>query len=418
MDPSDPPEAGDGRVRPLGEEIEAAGCQALLVIASSSRDPDLAPFVGDAHLGESFLIARAGDGEPPWLGFLTAMERQEAAGTGCRPLSPDELGVPGLIERRLSPAELWAEVLCRGLSAAEVAPGRVAVAGRPGAGVLLAAAARLAGEGWEPVDGSGLGRGLRKHKSAAELAEARRVAAATVGAFYRVADLLSGAVSRDGELWLEEERLVGGRLRAEIAILLARHQLEQPEGNIVAAGADSAVPHTRGDDARALRAGEALIVDLFPRGRLFADCTRTFCVGPPPPELAAAHETVFEVLADAYRRIRVGVRGWDLQTAACERFERAGYATTRQDPTTVRGYVHGLGHGVGYELHELPGFRRAAGASAGTLAAGDLLTLEPGLYDPEGGWGVRLEDLCLLAASGVENLTPLPYALDPRSWGG
>ena len=418
MEPSDPPGVGDGRTRPLGEEIADTGCQALLVIASSSRDPDLAPFVGDAHLGESFLVARAGDEGAPRLGFLTAMERQEAAATGCRPLSPGELGVSELLDRGLSPAELWAELLRRGLDAAEVPPGPVAVAGRPGAGVLLAAASRLVGEGWQPVDGSGLVRGLRKRKSAAERAEARRVAAATVEAFYRVADLLAGASIRDEELWLEEERLVAGRLRAAVAAVLVRHQLEQPEGNIVAAGADSAVPHTRGADGRALRAGEALIVDLFPRGRLFADCTRTFCVGRPPPALAAAHETVFEVLADAYRRTRAGVRGWDLQTAACDRFEEAGYATIREDPTTVRGYVHGLGHGVGYELHELPGFRRTAGEREGTLAVGDLLTLEPGLYDPESGWGVRLEDLCLLSASGVESLTPLPYALDPRAWGG
>ena len=82
----------------------------------------------------------------------------------------------------------------------------------------------------------------------------------------------------------------------------------------------------------------------------------------------------------------------------------------------MRGYVHGLGHGVGYELHELPSFRRSAGDAEGTFETGDLFTLEPGLYDPEGGWGVRLEDLCRLAPAGVENLTPAPYALDPRAW--
>jgi Xaa-Pro aminopeptidase len=400
----------------LGGELEASGCRALLVIASSSRDPDLAPFVGDAHLGESFLIAASGDERPPHLGFLTAMERQEAAATGCRLLPPAQLGLAELLEQRLSPVELWADVLRRGLEAAAVGEGRIAVAGRPAAGVLLAAARSLGEAGWELVDGAGLARRLRKRKTPAELTEVRRVAAATVEAFCRVAELLAAASTRDSELWLAEERLSAGRLRAEVATLFARHELEQPEGNIVAAGADSAVPHTRGDGDRALRAGESLIVDLFPRGRLFADCTRTFCVGRPPAALAAAHEAVFAALAEAYRQAGTGTVGWDLQRRTCELFEAAGYATVRQAPETVQGYVHGLGHGVGYELHELPSFRCSAAGLDGTLAAGDLFTLEPGLYDPAAGWGLRLEDLCWLGPSGVESLTPAPYALDPRVW--
>ncbi len=413
--------ASGGLLEALGKELEASGCRALLVIAPSSRDPDLAPFVGDAHLGESFLIARSGDEDPPYLGFLTAMERQEAAATGCRTMPPTRLGLAELIEQRISAADLWAELLRRGLAAAAVGEGRIAVAGRPGAGVLLAAARSLGEAGWTLVDGAGLTRRLRKRKTSRELAEARRVAAATVEAFYRVAELLAGSTSRDSELWLAGDRLTAGRLRGEVAALFARHELEQPEGNIVAAGADSAIPHTRGDGERVLRAGESLIVDLFPRGRLFADCTRTFCVGRPPAALAAAHEVVFEALADAYRQAGAGAEirvGADLQSRVCDRFEEAGYTTVRQDPGTVQGYVHGLGHGVGYELHELPSFRRTAGEAEGTLEPGDLFTLEPGLYDPEAGWGLRLEDLCRFGPSGVENLTPAPYALDPRAWLG
>jgi len=82
----------------------------------------------------------------------------------------------------------------------------------------------------------------------------------------------------------------------------------------------------------------------------------------------------------------------------------------------TRGYVHGLGHGVGFELHEAPSFRASAGPKEGVLELGDVFTLEPGLYDPEEGFGVRLEDLVTLGEGGLENLTPLPYALDPRDW--
>jgi Xaa-Pro aminopeptidase len=80
------------------------------------------------------------------------------------------------------------------------------------------------------------------------------------------------------------------------------------------------------------------------------------------------------------------------------------------------GYVHNLGHGVGFELHEAPTFRKANGAE-GVLRTGDVFTLEPGLYDAEAGYAIRFEDLCALTEDGLENLTPLPYDLDPRAWG-
>ena len=67
-------------------------------------------------------------------------------------------------------------------------------------------------------------------------------------------------------------------------------------------------------------------------------------------------------------------------------------------------------------MHELPHFRAAGRDGDGTIERGDVFTLEPGLYDPEAGWAVRLEDLCRLGARGLENLTPLPYDLDPRAW--
>ena len=95
-------------------------------------------------------------------------------------------------------------------------------------------------------------------------------------------------------------------------------------------------------------------------------------------------------------------------------WDAAGYPTPISEPGTTRGYVHNLGHGVGFDLHELPTFKKSAGAE-GVLREGDVFTLEPGLYDPEERWAVRLEDLHHLT-EGLEVLTPLPYELDPRAW--
>ena len=403
-----------GRLRELQRGLAALGCDGLLVLATSARDPDLAPFTGAVHVHASFLLApRRGE---PFLGYLTPMERDEAAATGLRLLTPEELDVARWARQGEPEEVMLAAVLERALLLAGVPPGaRLALAGHHGAGLVAAVVERLAASDWRFVPAHHLMLQLRKVKVAAELAAVRLAAAGTVEAFRAVARVLAAAEPRAGELWLGGERLRVARLRREVAGVLAGHGLEQTEGNILAAGADAGVPHTAGRDDRALRAGEALVVDLFPRGFVFADCTRTFCVGTPPPALAAPHAAVRETLAAAHARALAGQRGWELQEQACALLAAHGHPTPVTHPGTTRGYVHGLGHGVGFELHEYPSFRRHAGPE-GVLAAGDVITLEPGLYEPEQGWGLRLEDQVVVGAEGPENLTPLPYDLDPRAW--
>ena len=205
------------------------------------------------------------------------------------------------------------------------------------------------------------------------------------------------------------------RVKALAARVFAGHGLEQPESSIVAPGEEGATGHSTGTPERVLRAGESIVVDLFPRGLLFADCTRTFCVGEAPAALAKAHALVLEALDVSLDAVRPGVRGWTLHERVCRLFENKGFAVPDKNPGTQTGYFHLLGHGVGYELHELPSFRRT-GPGTDELRAGDVVTIEPGLYDPEAGWGVRLEDLVVVTTDGMTNLTPLPYALDPRHW--
>jgi len=402
------------RQNELDRALAASGCDALLVLASTARDPDLAPFVGSVHVHGSFLIApRRGEAA---FGYLSPMERDEAARSGLRLLTPEVLDVARWARQGEPEEVLLANVLERALLLAGVAPGtRLALAGHLGAGVVQAVCARLGESEWTFVPGHHLLLDVRKGKTAAEIEEIQRVAQATGEAMRAVAALLAGATTREGELWLEGERLRAARLRREVAVTLAAHGLEQPEGNIVAAGADGGVPHTSGDDERVLRAGESIVVDLYPKGSLFADCTRTFCVGRAPAALVDAHAAVREVLAAAHATALPGERGWTMQEAACKRLAELGWPTPISQPGTTRGYVHGLGHGVGFELHEYPSFRRHAGGE-GTLGVGDVFTLEPGLYDPEAGFGVRLEDLVTLGAEGPQNLTALPYELDPRAW--
>lgn len=404
----------NSRLSDLSAGLAEMGCDALLVLARSTQDPDLAPFVGSVHLGECQLVAPRGG--RAHLAYLTAMERDEAAATGLALITPEDLDLARRSSEAPEPQDLLAEVAAKVLARVGLTPGRIALAGHGPAGVIQSACARLTRDGWTFVPGNGLVLILRKRKTPAELAAVRTAAEGTCTALRAVARLLAAATVRDGDLWLESEPLRVARLRAEVGETLSRLGLEQPRGNIIAPAEEGAVPHSTGTPARILRAGESLIVDLFPRGTLFADCTRTFCVGPPTPALARAHAAVQETLEEAHLRAAPGTRGWGIQEAVCVRFTAHGYLTPISDPGTTTGYVHNLGHGVGFDLHEQPIFKKVSGAE-GVLREGDVFTLEPGLYDPAERYAVRLEDLVWLGPDGLENLTPLPYDLDPRVYG-
>lgn len=407
----------DARAASLAALLEELGAQALVVLSAAGDDPDRSFYTYPAKLGEALVVAPTG--KPPRLGYFTPMERGEAARTGLELLTPEELDVARWAREASSPAAFHAAVLGAALLRSGVGGGRIAVCGHLPFGLAHEVSELLGRDGWSLVSGAEALRALRKCKSRRELAEIERVAGVTCEAFGAVARLLAASVSTsDGALLVEGEPLSVARLKVEIARIFAGAGLEQPRGNIVAPGGEGGVPHNAGTAERILRAGETIVVDLFPRGGLFADCTRTFCVGEIPAPVAAAHSAVRAALALARREARPGVRGWDLQVAVCDSFRAAGYATPISDPGTLRGYVHGLGHGVGFELHELPTFKQAVG-SGGDLALGDVITLEPGLYDPdaETGFGVRLEDLCCVESEGVRNLTPLPEEMNPRAWG-
>jgi Xaa-Pro aminopeptidase len=397
----------------LGAGLEELGASALLVIGDSSRDPDLAPFTGSAHLGECFVLALPR--RTPLLAYLVDMERDEAAQTGLDLLAPGVAEIERARRKGVSASEVWFVALGAALNRVGIEEGVLALAGHPSAGQTQSIIETLEARGFRFVDGCGLVRSLRKAKSRVEVGALRRVAEGTCDAFCRVAEILASVEGTEDALLFDGAPLTAGFLRREIAVTLAHHGLEQPEGNIVASGAEAGVPHTRGADSKELVAGEPIVIDLYPKGRLFADCTRTFCVGESGKALETAHALCSRALEESKAAAMPGVLGADLQSGVSALFEDAGFPTGRSHPGTQAGYVHGLGHGVGYELHELPSFRKASGNS-GTLEVGDVFTLEPGLYDPGAGYGVRLEDLFLMTNDGPENLTPLPYHLDPRAW--
>ena len=254
---------------------------------------------------------------------------------------------------------------------------------------------------------------VRRAKNAAELAGMRRAQKAAEAGMGACADALSSAVPANGGFMVDGEPLTVELVKARISEAFLRNDATADEF-IVARGAQAAVGHDMGSGP--IAPGESIVVDLWPRDRestCFADMTRTFVLGEVPPEIAEYHRLVKEALDLAIALVRPGVNGRELYAAVCDHFEPAGYPTGRSKPDGAvlqDGFFHGLGHGVGLEVHERPWM----GRYGDELVAGDVITIEPGLYH-KGYGGVRLEDLVLVTEDGYENLTVFPYDLDaPR----
>jgi Xaa-Pro aminopeptidase len=140
--------------------------------------------------------------------------------------------------------------------------------------------------------------------------------------------------------------------------------------------------------------------------------TRTFVVGEVPDDVREWHRLCKEALDRAIAEIRAGVEARAVFDVTCDIFEAAGEPTGRTKKPgepLVDGFFHGLGHGVGLEVHEQPGMGLL---SRKALVAGDVVTVEPGLYRAGYG-GVRLEDIVLVTEDGAEVLTEYPYELEP-----
>jgi Xaa-Pro aminopeptidase len=205
-----------------------------------------------------------------------------------------------------------------------------------------------------------------------------------------------------------------GQMRQLIDRELAARGLEAPQGTIFSQGRDAGLPHARGNDAEPLKVGQAIIFDIFPRevgGGYYHDMTRTFAIGHAPPELQAAYDEVLGAFALATGELEGGAPTKPYQDLVCRYFEERGHQTVASTYPLEEGYIHSLGHGIGLEVHEDPRFP-ALQDRGELLLPGAIFTIEPGLYYPNRGFGVRIEDSFYLAPDGtLENLTPFPKEL-------
>ena len=242
------------------------------------------------------------------------------------------------------------------------------------------------GEAIELVPVSGLVEQLRIVKDREEIAHSAEAAELADAALRRIlGEGLEGRTERDVALALEQDMRRRGASRPSF-------------DTIVATGPHGALPHATPRDVE-IRRGDLVVIDWGAElDGYCSDCTRTFSVGEPSQEARAVYELVHEAQLAGLQAVRAGAGGRAVDGTARAVIEGQGHG---------QHFGHGLGHGVGIEVHEGP---RLSQRSRDDLVAGNVVTVEPGVYLP-GKFGVRIEDLVVVTDEGCDVLTSLSKEL-------
>src|ERR687893_1821588 len=376
--------------------------QNLLVIGAPEHDADAYHLSG--FLAPDAVICLRVAGKRYLAVSSLEYGRAAKSATVDELLSYEELGIISIARELKSGARAYAVAVANLLD--ELGASNSPVVVPADFGVVYADELRARGITLTP-DGK-LFDSLRRAKSEEQVSNIEKTQDAVEAACAHCVGILEEAeIGEDDVLDWRGETLSSELLRAEIDIELLRRGCAA-EGTIVAGGPQAADPHERGHGP--LKARESIIVDIFPvdlSTRYYSEITRTFVKGEPNEGLREMYDAVLESQETALSMIRAGVNGKDVHRKVADVLHEAGYKTNVHDqepgkPLT-EGFFHGTGHGVGLEIHEAP---RIAPVDE-ELIPGDVVSVEPGVYDPEVG-GVRIEDLVVVTEDGCRNLTGFP----------
>jgi Xaa-Pro aminopeptidase len=189
---------------------------------------------------------------------------------------------------------------------------------------------------------------------------------------------------------------------------------ENPEDTIFSIGRDAGIGHSSGTPTDEITLGKPICFDIYPcekGGGYFYDFTRTWCLGYAPEDVQQLYNQVRLVYDTVVKALKPGGLCVEYQKMTCDMFEEMGHPTIQSNPNTEDGYNHSLGHGLGLNVHEKPWFGVLAG-SDDVLEPGMVFTIEPGLYYPEKGMGVRIEDTFYVDEDGsIQICVKYPYDL-------
>lgn len=386
--------------------MRARNLDALIVLGNAEHNPPMYYLTGGGHVNKAVLIKKRGDA--PVL-YCNAMERDEAEKSGLK-IVPQRTGAMDELAKR--PKEI--------LNECGITGGRVGVFGHTDLGmslhILEAVKAEmpeleLLGESWD----DSLFMYAMETKDESEVDRIRKMGKLTVAVVGKVRDYLTSCDVRDDEVLLKEDGspLSVGDVHSKIRLWVAEMGAELPSGFIFAVGRDAGVPHSSGNPADLMRLGQTIVFDIYPAeagGGYYYDFTRTWSLGYAAPEAQKLYNEVKDVYEKVIENMDMNAVFKDYQKLVCDEFNQNGHNTPMHtEGVLTEGYVHSLGHGIGLNIHERPWSRHTA-SDDNRLKPGTVFTIEPGLYYPEKGMGIRIEDSYWMRPDGtLEKLVEYPY---------
>jgi Xaa-Pro aminopeptidase len=355
-------------------------------------------------VGDPFLFAEVG-GRTTLLTNTLERERMAAARPDAELIEATDLGFHELLRGGQSRDEILLELVSRAVAQLGV---REAIVDPE---FPVAVADRLRADGVVLTPDHAAVAQRRRVKSPAELAGIRVAQRAAEAGMAAAAAVLREA-EPDGDLLVRNGAPVTAEdVRDALRAACAAAGAPAP-ADVIVASVLQGFGHEPGSGP--LPAHLPIQIDLWPRHEAsgcWADMTRTFVVGDVSDAVRAQEALVAEAFATVREAVRPGITGRELHAMASDVFEAAGHRTQRTGPgdDPTEGFQFALGHGIGLDLHEDPGMGQLGRSP---LIAGDVIAVEPGLWDREIG-GVRYEDLLLVTEGGCEVLTQYPYDLTP-----
>ncbi|MFX1273244.1 MAG: M24 family metallopeptidase [Promethearchaeota archaeon] len=247
-------------------------------------------------------------------------------------------------------------------------------------------------------------REARATKSAAEIDAIKKAGDATVGGITKLLEMVKDSdIGPSKTLMYEGEPLTVGRMKLALEHFLLDHGAEAATDTILAVGKKGFDWHYLGAPEDELKAEEPIILDVFPRlkqERYVADVTRTFVKGKVSEKLCDMFESVQASVGAAVDALKDGAQIDEINMACAESLKRSGYDSRRFNPEATEGMTHGLGHGIGLEVHEHPSLYNRQDY----FKSGHVITIEPGVYFKEYG-GVRIENDYLVSTDRAVLLT-------------
>jgi len=408
--------------------MKSQNLDAILVFGNAENNPPMTYLTGDGHVSGATLIQKRGE---PAVLFCNDMERDEAAKSGLKIRLYGEYPWQELLKQAEGDVSLMAAMrLEKMFRETGVSAGRVGLYGQADLSSMWAMLGHfqrrmpeieLVGQSRE----NSLFMYAMETKDESEVERIRRMGRITTEVVGLTRDFLTGCEVGDDEVLrgLDGAPLTVAAVKERINLWLAERGAEPREGYIFAVGADAGVPHSQGKPDDLLRLGQTIVFDIYPAergGGYFYDFTRTWSLGYATPEAQELYDQVLGAYRKVVENLDLNARFKDYQAMTCDIFEAQGHATIRTNPSTLQGYVHSLGHGLGLNIHERPWSGLQSGDD-NLLKPGVVFTIEPGLYYPERGMGFRVEDTYWVRPDGkMELLAEYPYdfVLPMKNWKG